>query len=143
MLDTLFIILWLIATITIFVFFVNRTSVISFNGLSGFFEAYLGVLIESGVVAAIIVGVPLWILHKAGIYIIGGMVIIIVIVAILKKGGKGERETAALSKTVDEGDGRSSREKMSDVRFCHNCGKKLNGGEAFCGNCGEKVKMDT
>jgi len=140
MLDTLFFILWVIATFAIFIYLKNRTSVISFNGMTGFIDAYLGLLIESGIAAAVVVGVPLWILQKVGLYIIGAVVIIAVIAMVVKKGGNNDKKTTSMSKVINE-DNKSNRKQIVDeARFCANCGEKINRDDLFCGNCGEKVK---
>lgn len=58
----LFFIVWVPLTIIIFSAIVGNTTVISFDGCTGLFSEYLGILILSGFIAAVIIVAPFWFL---------------------------------------------------------------------------------
>lgn len=137
MFDALFMILWIIVTIVIFSYLKSRTSVISFNGTTGFLEAYLGLLIESGIFAGIIVAVPLYLLKSIGMYVIGAAIVIGGFIAVTKKGGSKKDSTLEVihdsKKTVDNVSG-------GEKRFCENCGAKIEDKDKVCKKCGSSLE---
>lgn len=143
MLDFLAMVVWLILTVVIFICLKNRTNVVSFNGATGFLQAYLELLIEAGIAAGFVVGICFWILKSIGWYLVGGVVIIGIIIAIFSSNSS-SRNNSQESLSADnniqiDNPNSTSTVTNSENKFCGNCGAPVESESQFCGHCGKKV----
>jgi len=147
MLDFLFLVAWLVVTVVIFMWLKSRTTVVSFNGATGFLNAYLELLVEAGIAAAVIVAIPLWVLKTIGWYLVGGVVVIGIILAVVNgNSNKDDKSLDTQQQKMPTQDSHLISNRSEDAasvnnekRFCGNCGAPMEAGSQFCGNCGKKA----
>ena len=143
MLDFLGIVVWLVMTVAIFTYLKNRTSVVSFNGATGFLQAYMELLVEAGIAAGFIVGISFWILKTIGWYLLVGVVIIGVIISIASSNSSSRNNSQESLPTDNDSQINNSRpagiSTNSENKFCGNCGTPIESESQFCGHCGIKV----
>ena len=143
MLDFLAAVLWLVLTFVIFIWLKSRTSVVSFNGATGFLQAYMELLVEAGIGAGLILGICFWILKTIGWYLVVGVVIIGVIIAIASSNSSSKNNSQkSLSTDSDVQINSPSPTGIaanSENKFCGNCGAPIESESQFCGSCGKRV----
>lgn len=148
MLEFLFLVAWFVVTVVIFMWLKSRATLVSFNGATGFLNAYMGLFIEAGIAAAVVIAIPLWILKSIGWYLVGGVVVIGIVLAIANNNSniKSNSQDIQKQQTMSIQERQISPEHSeklvssnSEKRFCGNCGAPMEIDSQFCGKCGKKA----
>ena len=100
-------------------------------------------LIEAGIAAGFVVGISFWILKTIGWYLLIGVVVIGVIIAIASSNSSSKNDSQESLPTNNDVKINSPRSANvatnSENKFCGNCGAKIESDSQFCGNCGKRV----
>lgn len=140
-------IIWVPLTLVIFVKLKEGKQIISFNGINGFFSAYLDILIMAGFLAALILALPVMIIGGIFSFLIDNWKIIAGIILLGVGVGYYKREHGSIggdgADPLDhrqDGPGVGDDKQLSAPGFCDNCGAKLDSDSRFCAHCGKQVR---
>lgn len=145
-------IIWVPLTFVIFVKLKEGKQIISFDGMNGFFSAYLDILIMAGFLAALVLALPIIIL--GGIFgflldnwkIIAGIVLLVAGVCYYNNEHETDSEEKIACKGADslnhgpDGAEDGNAKQLAAPGFCDNCGTKLDPDSRFCAHCGKPVR---